>query len=362
MSEPEPAFDTDALEATVSAELGTQVLDTAVVHDGLNLSIAVSTPSADPAYVLRRPNALRETALFNELEREYRVLDRLEPTPIPAPEPVLFCEDESIVGEPFLLETWRDGESVPLGAALPERFRNTPSRRRVGELLVDTLADIHTVDVRQFEDACEVVTPRDQVARAMDRLDDAERITGRALPTLRSVGEWLSANAPSDPETALVHGDYRPSNVLFAGTAEPEITGVLDWETAMLGDPLTELGYLLLRWRDAGDPTPSLDDLESAHPDEEGIRELRAVTERGLAPFTGEPGSPSRPELVNRYEQRTGISVENLRYYRAHSAFMLAAVWEDLHRHSIEAGAASGKAPFVGYMAELAGGIVRGEY
>ena len=362
MTEAETDIDTAALESYLSAELDVGVVETTVLHDGLNLSVAISTEDEERAYVLRRPNKLRHTDLFNDLEQEYRVLQRLDDTSIDAPVPVAFCDDESILGDRFFVVTHLDGVEVPLGSDLPERFQNPTSRKRVANLLIDTLAEIHSLDIGPFEEICERRTPREQVAHATERLDEATSVTGRELPTLRSVGDWLLQNAPSDPQTTLTHGDFRPGNVLFAGTDRPEITGVLDWETTFLGDPLTELGYLLLRWRDEGDPTPSLDELEARYSNEDTIRDLKEVNENGLAPFTAKPGSPSRRELVARYEDETGISFENERFYRAHAAFMLATVWEDLHRYQIEAGEEYDWEPNIDYVSMIAESIVSGEF
>lgn len=357
----ESKIDTADLESFLTEALDTAVVRTEVLDDGLNLIIAISTETEEDAYILRRPNKLRHTALFNDLEREYRVLERLEDTAVPAPKPVLFCDDASIIGDSFFLTTYLDGETVPLGADLPKRFRNPTSRARTAELLVDALAGIHSVNVGPFEDVCEHHTPREQVDHAIDRLDVSTSVTGDELSLLREIGDWLHRNAPTDPGMSLVHGDFRPSNVLFGGTDRPVITGVLDWETAMLGDPLTELGYLLLRWRDAGDPTPSIDELDDRYSNEDVVRDLRETNEYGLAPFTARPGSPTRRALVKRYENQTGRSFENERFYRAHAAFMLATVWEDLHRYQIEAGLDSNRGPYVEYMALFARSIIEGE-
>ena len=355
------AIDTAKLESYLSAELGMVVTGTEVLHEGLNLSIVVSTPDDQQAYVLRRPNKLRHTSYINDLEQEYEIMGRLEDAPIDAPAPVLFCDDESILGDQFFGMTYLDGTPVPLGSDLPERFRNASARRTVADCLVDTLAEIHSVDVEPFEGVCERTTPRQQVDRSIERLDEARSVTGRQLPLLGDVGDWLQQNAPSASKTTLVHGDYRPGNVLFAGGDQPEIAGVLDWETAMLGDPLTELGYLLLRWRD-DDPTPALDELEARYSNEDAIEHLREVNENGLAPFTARAGSPSRRELVARYEEKTGTSFEHERFYRALAAFMLATVWVDLHRHQVEAGLESNREPYVDYVSMIADSIVSGEF
>jgi aminoglycoside phosphotransferase (APT) family kinase protein len=355
-------FDAAVLQSSLSANLGERVTGTEVLEEGLNLIVGISTELDEEAYVLRRPNKLREVEYMIALEREWAVMRRLEPTELNTPDPVLYCDDESILGKPFFVMTRLDGETVPLGSDLPERFRNPESRERVASRVIDTLTQMHSLDAGPFEDVCDRLTPREQVLRAADRLDEATKVTGRDLHTLRSVEEWLLENAPADPETTLVHGDFRPGNLLFAEADRPEVTGVLDWETAMLGDPLTELGYLLLRWRDDGDPTPSIDELEARYSNEAELEYLREVNENGLAPFTSKPGSPTRRQVVARYEEQTGLTFENERFYVALAAYLLATVWEDLHRDRVESGGESDWLPHIDYVSMLAESIVSEEF
>ncbi|WP_435363913.1 phosphotransferase family protein [Haloarchaeobius sp. DYHT-AS-18] len=358
MTDSTTSLDTTALETFLAGELDTTVTSTEVLADGLNLVIAVET--GRDRYIVRRPNKLRETDYMNDVRTEYEVMERLRDTPIPAPGPVLFCEDDAILGDSFLVLTALDGDPVPLGADLPGRFQHPSARGRVGEVLIDTLAEIHAVDTAPFEGVCAHLRPREQVDRCIRHLEAATAATGHEIPGIWDVAAWLHDHAPDTGETTLVHGDFRPRNVLFSGTDEPSITGVLDWETAMLGDPLVELGYLLLRWRDAGDPTPSLDGIEARYPDHDAIAHLRDVTENGLSPFTAKPGSPTRRDLVARYEDRTGHAFENQRFYRALAPFMLVTVWEDLHRHRVEAGVNSAWEPHIEHMALLAEQVVDG--
>lgn len=354
-------LDTAALESALSAELGQDVTGVGVLGDGVNLVLSISTGNGGDPYVLRCPNKLRHTELFNDLDREYRLIERLQFTPIPTPDPVLFCEDESILGGPFFLTTHLEGDPFPWSEDLPERYRNPGARERIGVHLIETLAEIHSLSVGRFEGVCDHDTPLDIVDQASARLDVATGVTGQEVPGLRAVEEWLRDNAPPKSETRLVHGDYRPGNVLFAGAERPEITGVIDWEAALLGDPLTELGYFLLDWRDPGDPILPLDDLDARYSDE-AMQGVRAMNERGHSPFTANPGSPTRGELVDRYEELTGLVFEHDRFYRAHAAFMLATVWADLHRHQVEAGAATGWDPSIDYMGMVARAIIDGEY
>ncbi|WP_290819258.1 phosphotransferase family protein [Halovivax sp.] len=356
-------LDAADLDAFLSAELNRAVAGTEVLHDGLNLSLGIRlVGDAAPAYVLRRPNKLRGEESFLEVRREYEVLRRLRETAVPAPDPVFVCEDESVVGDPFLVTTHLDGVAVPLGDDLPERFRTSSAREVVATSLIDALAEVHSVDADRFADVCRRESTEEQLERVLGQLEAATGATGREPPAIWKVADWLRDNVPTSAETSLVHGDYRPANVLLAGGDRPEVAGVLDWETAFLGDPRTELGYFLLRWRDDGDPTPPLDGLRERYGDEGAIGELGATNERGLAPFTGDPGSPSRRELVARYEERTGIEFENERFYRALAAITLATIWEQLHRHRLDAGLESEREPYVDYVAMMAEQIVDGAF
>lgn len=361
MTGTDTGFDTAKLESYLGDELGIDVTETEVIHEGLNLIIGISTGNKEEAYILRRANKLRSTSYMNELEREYRVMQRLQDTPIRAPTPVLFCDDDSIIGDSFFVMSYLEGDLITLDDDLPERFRDPGSRRRVGEALIDTLGEIHLLDVNRFDDVCKHLTLREQISLTTDELNKATEVTGHELPRLRYVADWLRENAPPETKTAFIHGDFRPGNVLFAGEHQPEITGVLDWETATISDPLIDLGYFLLRWRGENATRLSLDGLEDRYPNEDSIQDLKEMNEKGFSPFTSKPGSLTRRELIARYEEKTGITFESERFYRALGAFMLATVWEDLNRHQIESGGGPGWEPYVEYMSMTAKGIVTGE-
>lgn len=352
--------DHDRLQAVLSTRLDEPVVDTTVVHEGLNTTITVATGPDEPSYVLRKPNRLRDAALFNDLEQEYAILERLADTPLPTPVPVHYSEDPTILGDPFVVTTHLPGAEVPMGEPLEDRLPTADARRRFAHELVDTLAAVHTLDVDGFAAVCDHQPPGYQVDRAVERLGDATAVTDREVPELRGVADWLRDHEPAADATALMHGDFKPGNLLVAGGAEPAVTGVLDWEAAALGDPRTELGYLLLYWRDADDPTRSLQGLDERY-GTDAVADVRAIDREGFYPFTTLPGSPTRRELVDRWADRTGLEFQHDRYFRAHGALMLATVWEDLHRHAVEAGEPSSYPPLADYVAHVAADIVDGK-
>ncbi len=357
MSGPGPDIDTAALAAYLADALDVEVVGTEVLNDAVNLTVAVETAAEGRSFVLQRPNELRDLETFNDLAVEAAVLERLAPTAVPAPEPVHVCEDEAVLGDPFIVTTHLDGEAVPLGSRLPERYRLPAAREAYAHRLVDTLATFHAVDVAPFAAVCDRRLIGAHVDRIRDQFATAVGDLGEAPLGYRRVADWLAATVPARSDTTLVHGDYRPGNVLVAGADSPAVTGLLDWETAFLGDPLTELGYLLLRWRDAGDPTPDVDAIAARRGDGPVVEELRETNATGLAPFSSEPGSPTRQALVARYEDATGRRVADDRFYRAFAAFTLAAVWTMLaaERDLGDEGAAwLARVEYVLGMAELA--------
>lgn len=352
------------LEAYLADELGARVTDTEALDGALNTMVAVSTESTEHAYVVRQASDMRDSGRFIDLDREYRVLAALTDTDVPAPAPVVYCEDESVLGDPFAVTTYREGEPVSVGSSLPERFQTPTGRRAVGEALVDTLADVHSVPTEPFEGVCERYEPLEQVEQFAGRLDRATDASGRDVPELRRVVDWLRDHAPPEHEPRLTHGDFNSGNVCFADGTPPEITGVLDWETAALADPRTELGYLLFYWRDDGDPTPGLDAIRARYGDDhpDAVAEVAAAAEHGFYRYANRPGSPSRRELVERYEARTGLAFDHGRFYRAHAALGLAAVWEDSHARRVAAGEPTDWEPLLDYTAAVTASIVDGEF
>jgi aminoglycoside phosphotransferase (APT) family kinase protein len=101
-----------------------------------------------------------------------------------------------------------------------------------------------------------------------------------------------------------VHGDYRLGNAMYAAEAPARLVAIFDWEMATIGDPLADLGYLCALWTQADDPPG-------------GLREH-------LGRVTRQEGFPTRSELVARYEERSGRSMRDMRWY------MTLAVWKSV--------------------------------
>lgn len=263
-------------------------------------------------YVLRRPPAGAFLPTAHDVLREHRILSALADTETRTPKPILACEDPTVIGAPFYLMEKLSG--VVLRDALPG---NAQDLARIGDELVDALAEVHNVDWRKagIEGKPEGYLER-QVRRWTGQMEMTLPWTSnvRAVPELIDVGQWLATNVPKSPRTTLVHGDYKLDNVLFELGARTKLTGILDWEMATLGDPLADVGWMLSFWREAGDPPPD-------------ITAASRVTEA--------PGMRTRSELISRYEAKTGTKVENLRFYETLAVWKLAILLEGSYARSL---------------------------
>lgn len=258
--------------------------------------------------VLRRPPVGPLPPRAHDMAREYRWLTALHPVFPLAPRPYLLCEDPSVLGCVFYVMerrrgvVVRDEEPIPL-AGHPDM------RQRLSESLVDTLAELHRVDVSQgpLAELGKPIGFLDRQVRGWTERWERSRID--PLPAMDAVALWLSAHQPPDAlDPAIVHGDFKLDNVLLNPLDPANVVAVLDWEMAALGDPLIDLGIMLAYW------TPM---------DIPGQRDA-------LTTVTGHPGYLSRDALIERYATQSGRDVSGVDFYEAFAVFKIAVIIQQI--------------------------------
>lgn len=254
--------------------------------------------SAGHNYVLRKKPAGTLVATAHAIDREYRVLSALAGTTIPAPKPLLLCEDETIIGQMFYLMEYVPGKLL---ADLTDTQVTKSDRSIAYRDFATVLARIHNLDL----DAAGLQSfgrPGNYILRQIDRLSRQYAATGLELDQgLLRVERWLRDNLPESVEVALVHGDYRPRNVLIAPDT-PAVAAVLDWELSTLGHPLADLAYCCLPYK---------------------IRDADAEwdAERRVA------GVPSEDEFLDHYAAaRPGCSLNDYHFFVVFALFRSAVI------------------------------------
>ncbi len=263
----------------------------------------------DVEYVLRRPPLGRVAPTSHDMRREHRVLSRLGAAFPLAPRSLLFCADHSLLGAEFHLMERRHG--FVIRTDLPERFRGRPAlNRRIGEMIVDTLADLHKVDPASVG-LGDLGQPDGYVERQLQRWTERwHAAKDRRLDAVERLIGWLASDVPRAQAVTLLHNDYKLDNILV-GSLDPAVpAAVLDWDMCTRGDPLMDLGYLLNFWIEAGD-------------DPEWIEAASMPTYR--------EGFSSREDVIQRYARATGLNVDRVGWYRVFGVFKLIVIVQQIY-------------------------------
>ncbi|WP_424893530.1 phosphotransferase family protein [Streptomyces sp. XH2] len=300
-----PGLDPERLRAHLERELPGLVrgpLTARLIEGGRsNLTYAVSDGTS--RWVVRRPPLGHVLATAHDMRREHRVISALHGTAVPVPGALLLCEDESVLGAPFYVMEFVDGTPYrtagQLAAIGPDRTR------RVVLGLADTLVRLHAVDP-EAAGLADFGRPEGFLERQLRRWGkQLEASRNRELPGIDALRSALAAALPASPAAAVVHGDYRLDNVLIG--ADDTVAAVLDWEMSTLGDPLTDLGLLVM------------------------YSEQEPVPGSPISTTREAPGHPAPAEIVERYAAASGRDVSALPWYTAFAYFKLAVILEGIH-------------------------------
>ena len=268
-------------------------------------------------YVLRRkpPGQLLKSA--HAVDREYRVMTALAETGVPVPKTFLLCEHEAVIGAVFFVMALVEGRHFD--GPMAEGADNT-ERTGLYDAMNRTLVALHQVDVTAVGLA-DYGRPGNYYERQIDRWSRQYSSSATAeLADMDALIAWLKANTPDDDgRVALVHGDYRIDNLIFAPEA-PRVVAVLDWELSTLGHPFADLAYQCMQWR---------------MPLGEEGRGLDGVDRK-------KHGIPSEAEYVARYCERAGIvAIPNWEFYLAFSFFRLGAIMQGVLKRALSGNASN---------------------
>jgi aminoglycoside phosphotransferase (APT) family kinase protein len=268
-----------------------------------NLTYIVT--AGDTEFVVRRPPLGHVLATAHDMSREFRVMTALGPTSVPVPKTYVLCQDAEVIGAPFYVMQ-RVAGTVYRGAAQTSTL-TIPRATAIAHNVIDVLAELHDIDPAAVG-LSDFGRPDGYLQRQVVRWGKQLAASrSRDLAGIEELQERLAADLPAGGPPAIVHGDYRHDNAIVDD--HDRIAAVLDWEMATLGDPLADLGLLLVYWDGVGTMPPGT--LNQA--------------------VTPESGFPTGDELIARYAARRDVELSRLPWYHAFGFFKLAVIAEGIH-------------------------------
>lgn len=270
-----------------------------------NLTFCLKTKTSE--YILRRPPIGANIKSAHDMGREFTVISKLKDHYNKVPQPILYCENESIIGAPFYIMERMKG--VILRAANAPKLGIAPEVfRKISEALIDNLVELHALDISKTG-LDQLGKPEGYVQRQVEgwtkRYYNAET---DQLENMNALADWLRGNIPSEQPATFLHNDYKYDNVILDANNLSTIIGVLDWEMATVGDPLMDLGASLAYWSEPGDD-PVLQSFN----------------------LTALPGNLSRQEVANRYAEKSHRDVSNILFYYVFGLFKNAVIAQQIY-------------------------------
>ncbi len=263
----------------------------------------------DAEYVLRRPPFGNQVKSAHDMSREFNVLSKLSAVYVPAPKPLIYCDDESVIGSEFYLMERREG--LIIRGKSPEFLEESIDLQyAVCDSFVRNLADLHALDYEAIG-LGDLGNPEGYVVRQVEgwtkRYFNAKTHDHHEL---EAAIEWIGENVPESTGATLVHNDYKFDNVMLRQENITEITAVLDWEMATIGEPLMDLGTTLGYWmsKEVGPELLSM----PFNP--------RVLME-----------NIRRSEIVAMYAEHSGRDVSNMLFYYVFGTFKIAVIAQQIY-------------------------------
>lgn len=273
-----------------------------------NLTYALSYPERE--LILRRPPGGHLPKSGHDMKREFTVQSKLADAFPYVPKMVAYCDDKSLIGSDFYVMEKVSGiilrKNLPAGLSF-----SADAAKALSTAWIERLVDLHAVDARAagLGDLGKSEGYVERQIEGWSRRYVAART--RNVPSFKKVIAWLEANRPADVANCIIHNDWRLDNVVLSADDPGEIIAVLDWEMATLGDPLMDLGATLAYWIEPG---------------EKGLAERFRMQPSNL------PGMLSRAELVELYSERSGLAIDDFRFYEVYGYFRLAGIIQQIYK------------------------------
>ena len=260
------------------------------------------------SYVLRRPPFGDKLESAHNMQREFRIISELSENNIKVPKPILLCTDKNISDDDFYIMEYVDGVTIA-DNLVADNYSNN-DKKEITNSFITTLSELHTFDVKN-SNLNDLGKHEDYVERQLNRWTkqfNAQKV--RDIPELDVATQLLFDTIPTQQKVSIVHGDYRLDNVRINNNS---VAAIVDWELCTLGDPLADIGTVIASWSNKNETdtpfiySPSLSD-----------------------------GFPSRQEIIDIYESKSNLSLDDIEFYTRLSFWKHAMIMEGVYvRYSL---------------------------
>lgn len=256
--------------------------------------------------VLRRPPFGIIPPRAHDMEREFNILEKLNPIFSSAPKPYLYCEDKNIMDKHFYVMEKKQG--LVIDEKIPDYLGTSKIiGPLISEATLDTLVKLQSIDYIEAG-LGKFGKPEGFLERQVNGwIKRYENSKTEQLSHVKELEKWLLANKPINEEVTIIHNDFKLNNLVFDKFDIRKVTGVLDWELSTIGDPLTDIGAAVVYWGQAGDP------------------------DMGISIVTDQPGFYSRREFIESYAKKSGRDVSEITYYVSFGFYKLAVILQQIY-------------------------------
>ena len=261
----------------------------------------------DDKFVIRRAPLAAVADTAHNVVREFKVIDALSGSGVRVPELLASCEDKSVMGAPFYIMRFVEGEVMR--RKLPDQYIASPeTQAAIGEEMIDALVELHAFEWRGTAME-ELAKPERFLERQVERwMSQLAGYRSRDLSGVDEVGAWLEANRPDNGDLTVMHGDYKIDNAMYSVDLPPKILTLVDFEMTTVGDPLIDLAWCMIFWPEEGN--------------------LIAIASPGSPGGMDADYCQAPSTLVQRYADKTGRSMSQFQWYQAFAAWKLGIVLE----------------------------------
>ncbi len=256
-------------------------------------------------WILRTSPSGKKAKGAHDMVREYQILKALKPGYPLSPKALLLVEDTAIFPRPLYLMEAKDG--IAIQRKLPSLY-SEEQLPLLGKSLIKAQYRLHQVPLTPtlstFNKGPGYI--QRQVAGWTKRLHNVLPNN----PHAEIISQWLDRKLPNDNrDYVLIHNDFKFDNILFNRENPTEVSAVLDWEMATVGDPLMDLGCSLAYWFTADDSL--------------GIKAIstQPTTQKGML---------SRDEYVDYYCHLSGLQLDDYDFYYVFGLYRLIVIVQQI--------------------------------